>query len=187
MKGYMVLFASMPVVGDVKKRNDTFTKQIVDNAKAAIEFLYDQGLIDSSKVAIGGHSYGAFMTANILIHCGLFKAGIANSGAYNRTLTPFGFQSENRSYWEAKDFYNLTSPFMNAERLKTPLLLIHGEKDSNPGTYTMQSERLYAALRGNGGNSRLVILPYEDHSYYAKESIMHVLTEMGNWLDKYLK
>jgi len=129
----------MPVIGDVEKRNDTFDKQIVMNAKAAIDYLDGRGLIDPAKVAVGGHSYGAFMTANLLAHCDLFKAGIARSGAYNRTLTPFGFQSERRTLWEVKDFYTRVSPFMNAEKIKTPLLLIHGAKDSNSGTYPIQS------------------------------------------------
>ncbi|MBN1967913.1 MAG: S9 family peptidase [Candidatus Delongbacteria bacterium] len=186
--GYMVLDnASMPVVGDVIKRNDTFKDQIVSSAKAAIDYLDGRGLIDREKVAVGGHSYGAFMTANLLSSCDLFKAGIAKSGAYNRTLTPFGFQSERRSYWEAKEFYNEVSPFMHADKIKTPLLLVHGQNDPNPGTFPIQSERLFDAIKGNGGTARLVLLPYEGHGYSARESSLHVLSEMINWLDKYLK
>ncbi|PIE80921.1 MAG: prolyl oligopeptidase [Candidatus Delongbacteria bacterium] len=188
LEGYMVLDnASMPVIGDVIERNNTFHKQIVMNAKAAIDYLSDKGLIDREKVAVAGHSYGAFMTANLLAHSNLFKAGIARSGAYNRTLTPFGFQSERRTYWEAKDFYNKVSPFMNAEKIKTPLLLIHGQNDPNPGTFPIQSERLYDAIKGNGGIVRLVTLPYEGHGYSARESGLHVLREMIDWLDRYLK
>jgi len=186
--GYVVLDnASMPVVGNVKERNDNFITQIVDNAKAAIDYLDKRGIIDPNKVAVGGHSYGAFMTAVLLAESNLFKAGIAQSGAYNRTLTPFGFQSEKRSYWQAKEFYNRVSPFNNVEKLKSPLLLIHGEKDSNPGTYPIQSERMYAAIKGNGGTARLVILPYEDHGYEAKESVKQMIAETVEWLDKYLK
>jgi len=186
--GYVVLDnASMPVVGNVKERNDSFITQIVDNARAAIDYLDQRGIIDPKKVAVGGHSYGAFMTAVLLAESDLFKAGIAQSGAYNRTLTPFGFQSEKRSYWQAKEFYNRVSPFNNVEKLKTPLLLIHGEKDSNPGTYPIQSERMYAAIKGNGGTARLVMLPYEDHGYEAKESVKQMIAETVEWLNRYLK
>jgi dipeptidyl aminopeptidase/acylaminoacyl peptidase len=188
LHGYVVLDgASMPVVGDRETRNDTFTSQIRLNAKAAIDHLDSLGIINREKVAVGGHSYGAFMTANLLSYTDLFKAGIANSGAYNRTLTPFGFQSEERTYWEAKEFYQKASPFMNAEKIKTPLLLIHGADDDNPGTYPMQSERMYAAIKGNGGSARLVMLPYESHSYHSRESNLHVLAEMCEWLDRFLK
>ena len=188
LDGYIVLHnAAMPVVGDVIERNNTFGEQIRMNAKAAIDFLDEKGVVDRERVAVGGHSYGAFMTANLLIYSDLFKAGLARSGAYNRSLTPFGFQSERRSYWEAKDFYNKVSPFMNAEKIKTPLLLVHGEKDSNPGTYPIQSERLFDAIKGNGGTVKLVMLPYEDHGYYAKESNLHVIAETMDWLNEYLK
>ncbi|HXK50614.1 MAG TPA: prolyl oligopeptidase family serine peptidase, partial [Clostridiales bacterium] len=171
LHGYVVLDnASMPVIGDIEKRNDTFISQIVMNAKAALDYLDGRGLIDRTKAAVGGHSYGAFMTANLLAHSDLFTAGIANSGAYNRTLTPFGFQSEERTYWQAKDFYHKASPFTNADSIKTPLLLIHGADDSNAGTYPMQSERMYAAIKGNGGTARLVMLPYEGHGYESREA-----------------
>jgi dipeptidyl aminopeptidase/acylaminoacyl peptidase len=188
LHGYIVFDgASMPIVGNVEKRNDTFVEQIRMNAEAAIDHLDSLGFIDRNRVAVGGHSYGAFMTANLLAYTDLFKAGIAFSGAYNRTLTPFGFQSEERTYWQAKDFYNKASPFSNAEKIKTPLLLIHGANDDNPGTYPLQSERMYAAIKGNGGNARLVILPYEGHGYDSRESNLHVLAEMCEWLDRFLK
>lgn len=188
LHGYIVLDnASMPIVGNIQQRNDTFIEQIKMNALAAIDHLDSLGLIDRAKVAVGGHSYGAFMTANLLAYTDYFKAGIANSGAYNRTLTPFGFQSEERTYWQAKEFYQKASPFSNAEMIKTPLLLIHGADDDNAGTFPMQSERMYAAIKGNGGNARLVILPYEGHGYEARESNLHVLAEMCEWLDKHLK
>ncbi|MBN2788732.1 MAG: S9 family peptidase [Candidatus Delongbacteria bacterium] len=188
LHGYVVLNgAAMPVIGDVDTRNDTFVKQIGMNAKAAIDYLDMRGMIDRERVAVGGHSYGAFMTANLLAYTDYFKAGIAKSGAYNRTLTPFGFQSEERPYWEAKEFYQKASPFMNAEKIKTPLLLIHGADDDNAGTYPMQSERMYAAVKGNGGDVKLVMLPYEGHGYQARESNLHVLYEICEWLDKYLK
>jgi dipeptidyl aminopeptidase/acylaminoacyl peptidase len=138
-------------------------------------------------VAVGGHSYGAFMTANLLAHSDLFKAGIARSGAYNRTLTPFGFQSEPRTVWQAPEMYFKVSPFLAADKIKAPILLIHGEADDNPGTFPVQSERMYHALKGNGGTVRYVTLPHEAHVYRARESVEHTLYEMSSWLDRYLK
>ncbi|WP_159019454.1 alpha/beta hydrolase family protein [Algibacter sp. L3A6] len=188
-KGYVVLNdASFPIVGEGDEEpNDTFIKQLVSNAKAAIDAVDEMGYIDRKKVAVGGHSYGAFMTANLLSHSNLFAAGIARSGAYNRTLTPFGFQSEERNYWEAPEIYNKMSPFMQANSMKTPLLLIHGQADNNSGTYPLQSERYFNALKGLGAPVRLVMLPKESHGYAAKESIMHMLWEQDQWLEKYLK
>lgn len=188
-RGYVVLDdASFPIVGTGEEEpNDTFRTQLVANAKAAIDAVDALGYIDRERVAVGGHSYGAFMTANLLSHCDLFAAGIARSGAYNRTLTPFGFQSEERNYWEAPDVYNAMSPFMHAHTMKTPLLLIHGEADNNSGTYPLQSERYFNALKGLGATARLVMLPKESHGYSAKESILHLLWEQDTWLEKYLK
>ena len=187
-KGYAVLDdASFPIVGeDNIEPNDSFRKQLVDNAMAAIDAVDDLGFIDRERVAVGGHSYGAFMVANLLSHSNLFAAGIARSGAYNRTLTPFGFQSEERSYWEAPEIYYSMSPFMHSDKMKTPLLLIHGEDDNNSGTYPMQSERYFNALKGLGATVRLVMLPKESHGYRSKESIFHVLWEQDKWLDKYV-
>jgi dipeptidyl aminopeptidase/acylaminoacyl peptidase len=145
------------------------------------------GVADPHRVGVGGHSYGAFMTANLLAHSDLFRAGIARSGAYNRTLTPFGFQSERRTLWEAPKVYTTVSPFMYANKIKDPLLMIHGEADANQGTFPIQSERLFAAIKGNGGTARLVLLPKENHGYQAKESTLHVLAEMIDWFDKYVK
>lgn len=188
-RGYVVLDdAAFPIVGEGDEEpNDTFVEQLVANAKAAIDAVDKLGYIDRNRVAVGGHSYGAFMTANLLSHSDLFAAGIARSGAYNRTLTPFGFQSEERNYWEAPDIYNTMSPFMHADKMKTPLLLIHGNDDNNSGTYTMQSERYFNALKGFGAPTRLVILPKESHGYAAKESILHVIWEQDQWLEKYVK
>ena len=188
-KGYVVLDdASFPIVGEGDEEpNDTFRPQLVANAKAAIDALDEKGLIDPERVAVGGHSYGAFMVANLLSHSDLFAAGIARSGAYNRTLTPFGFQSEERHYWDAPDVYYTMSPFMHAEKMKTPLLLIHGEADNNSGTYPMQSERYFNALKGLGAVTRLVMLPKESHGYRAKESVLHTLWEQDQWLEKYVK
>jgi dipeptidyl aminopeptidase/acylaminoacyl peptidase len=146
-----------------------------------------RGVADRDRIAIGGHSYGAFMTANLLAHSDLFAAGIARSGAYNRTLTPFGFQSEERTFWEAPGIYHKMSPFENAHRIDEPLLLIHGQADSNPGTFPMQSERLYQAIKGLGGRSRLVMLPHEEHGYRARESVLHMLYESERWLDTFVK
>ncbi|MCU4177181.1 prolyl oligopeptidase family serine peptidase [Carboxylicivirga sp. N1Y90] len=189
MKGYAVLDdAAFPIVGEGETEpNDSFIPQLVGNAKAAIDYLDEQGYIDRNRVAVGGHSYGAFMTANLLSHSDLFAAGIARSGAYNRTLTPFGFQSEERNYWEAPGIYNTMSPFMNAEKMKHPLLLIHGIEDNNSGTYPMQSERYFNALKGLGATVRLVMLPSESHGYRARESVLHMLWEQDQWLEKYVK
>lgn len=188
-RGYAVLDdASFPIVGEGKTEpNDTFIEQLVANAKAAIDAVNDLGYINLKKVAVGGHSYGAFMTANLLTHSDLFACGIARSGAYNRTLTPFGFQSEQRNYWEAPEVYDAMSPFMQAHKMKTPMLLVHGEADNNPGTFTLQTERYFQALKGLGGPARMVILPKEQHSYVARENIMHLLWEQDKFLEKYLK
>lgn len=188
-QGYVVLDdAAFPIVGEGDDQpNDTFVKQLVGNAKAAIDAVDEMGYIDRNRVAVGGHSYGAFMVANLLSHSDLFAAGIARSGAYNRTLTPFGFQSEERSYWDSPETYNTMSPFMNADKMKTPMLLIHGEADNNSGTYPLQSERYFNALKGLGATARLVMLPKESHGYSAKESVLHVLWEQDEWLDKYVK
>ncbi|MDX2432826.1 MAG: prolyl oligopeptidase family serine peptidase [Bacteroides sp.] len=188
-KGYVILDgAAFPIVGEGDEEpNDTFRKQLVANAKAAIDAVDALGYIDRNKVAVGGHSYGAFMVANLLSHSDLFAAGIARSGAYNRTLTPFGFQSEERNYWEAPNIYYEMSPFMHADKMKTPLLLIHGEADNNSGTYPLQSTRYFNALKGLGSTVRLVMLPKESHGYAAKESILHMLWEQDQWLEKYVK
>jgi dipeptidyl aminopeptidase/acylaminoacyl peptidase len=188
-RGYAVLDdAAFPIIGEgTTEPNDNFITQLVDNAEAAIDAVDKLGYINRQKVAVGGHSYGAFMTANLLTHSKLFACGIARSGAYNRTLTPFGFQSEQRNYWESQDVYNTMSPFMSADKMKTPLLLVHGEADNNPGTFTLQTERYFQALKGLGAPARMVILPKESHSYVAKENILHLLWEQDQFLEKYLK
>ena len=188
-KGYVVLDdAAFPIIGEgTTEPNDNFIPQLVANAEAAIDAVDALGYINRKKVAVGGHSYGAFMTANLLTHSNLFACGIARSGAYNRTLTPFGFQSEQRNYWESPEVYTAMSPFMNADKMKTPLLLVHGEADNNPGTFTLQTERYYQALKGLGATTRMVILPKEAHSYVAKENILHLLWEQDQFLEKYLK
>jgi dipeptidyl aminopeptidase/acylaminoacyl peptidase len=187
LHGYAVLNdATMPVVGDPETVNNTYIEQITESARAAIEKLDSMGVIDPKRVCVGGHSYGAFMTANLLAHADLFAAGIARSGAYNRSLTPFGFQTERRSYWEATDLYTKISPFAHANKIGKPLLLIHGEADDNSGTFPIQSERLFEAIRGNGGTARLVLLPSEAHGYRARESILHTLAEMLDWADRYV-
>ncbi|WP_409415581.1 prolyl oligopeptidase family serine peptidase [Flavobacterium sp. PS2] len=188
-KGYVVLDdASFPIIGEgTTEPNDNFITQLVDDAEAAIDAVDALGYINRKKVAVGGHSYGAFMTANLLTHSNLFACGIARSGAYNRTLTPFGFQTEQRNYWEVPDVYNTMSPFMHADKMKTPLLLVHGEADNNPGTFTLQTERYFQALKGLGAPARMVILPKESHGYVAKENILHLLWEQDQFLEKYLK
>ncbi len=188
LRGWAILDdATMPIVGEGDEEpNDTYIEQLVDSARAAIEEVARRGVGDPEKVAVGGHSYGAFMTANLLAHSDLFKAGIARSGAYNRTLTPFGFQAEERTFWEAPEVYVQMSPFVHADKIKTPLLLIHGAADNNSGTYPMQSERFYNALKGHGATARLVMLPHESHAYRARESIMHTVWETDRWLTRYV-
>jgi dipeptidyl aminopeptidase/acylaminoacyl peptidase len=180
--------ASFPIIGEGDTEpNDTFLEQLVANGRAAIDAVDSLGYIDRTKVAVGGHSYGAFMVANLLTHSNDYACGIARSGAYNRTLTPFGFQSEQRNYWDVPKIYNEMSPFMNADKIKKPILLIHGEADNNPGTFTLQTERYFQAIKGLGGDARMVILPKESHSYVAKENILHLLWEQEKFLDKCLK
>ncbi len=189
LQGYAVMEnTTIPIVGEGNKEpNDTYIEQLVAGAKAGIDEGVRLGVVDANRVAVMGHSYGAFMTANLLTHSNLFKAGIARSGAYNRTLTPFGFQAEERTYWQAPETYNKMAPFNYADKIKTPILLIHGEADNNQGTFPMQSERYYNAIKGHGGIARYVVLPYESHGYRAKESILHMLWEMDKWLEKYVK
>ena len=188
LRGYAILNnATIPIVGDPETVNNTYIEQLVAGAKAAIDKAVEMGVTDPRRVGVSGHSYGGFMTANLLAHSDLFRAGVARSGAYNRTLTPFGFQSERRTFWAARDTYMKMSPFTYADKINEPILLIHGEADNNSGTFPMQSERLYQAIRGNGGAVRLVMLPHESHGYAARESIEHVLWEMMTWFDKYVK
>jgi len=188
-QGYAVLDdPAMPIVGEGEQEpNDDFIEQLVMSARAAVDEVVGRGVADPGRIAIGGHSYGAFMTANLLAHSDLFAAGLARTGAYNRTLTPFGFQSEDRTLWEAQDVYIEMSPFMHADKLDEPILLVHGDADSNSGTFPMQSERFFAAIKGLGGTARLVMLPLEGHSYRARESILHVLWETQEWLEEHVR
>ncbi|MFK7740988.1 MAG: alpha/beta hydrolase family protein, partial [Planctomycetota bacterium] len=184
LEGYAVFDrASMPIVGPRRSANDTFVEQVRMNARAAIAALGAEGCIDTKRCAVGGHSYGAFMTANLLAHSDLFCCGIARSGAYNRTLTPFGFQNEERTYWQAPDIYFAMSPFMHADKVDEPLLLLHGADDNNSGTFPIQSKRFFAAIKGHGGTARLCFLPHESHGYRGRQSVLHCLREMIDWLD----
>ncbi len=189
LQGYGVMDdPTMPIIGmEGKEPNDTYVPQLVASAQAAVDHIVGLGVADRERIAVGGHSYGAFMTANLLAHTTLFRAGIARSGAYNRTLTPFGFQGEERSYWQAPELYEQMSPFTFANQIKTPILLIHGMADNNTGTFPIQSERMFAALKGTGGTTRYVQLPAESHGYAARESVGHTLHEMLGWLDQYVK
>ena len=188
-QGYAILDdPKMPIVGEGDKEpNDTYVEQLVESAQAAVDKVVEMGLGDRGRIAIGGHSYGAFMAANLLAHSDLFRAGIARSGAYNRSLTPFGFQAEERTFWKAPETYMRVSPFAQADKIQAPLLLIHGMADDNTGTFPMQSERFYTALKGNGARVRLVMLPAEAHGYRARESVGHTLAEMVTWLDTWVK
>ena len=186
-QGWAVLQdATMPIVGDPDTMNDTFVEQVVDSARAAVDHLDEVGIADRDRVIVGGHSYGGFMTATLLAHSDLFAAGIARSGAYNRSLTPFGFQTERRSLWEAPDVYARVSPFNYAHQIRSPLLLIHGAADNNTGTHTVQSERMFQAIQGHGGTARLVLLPAEEHGYRARESVLHTVAEMLDWAERHV-
>jgi len=186
--GYAIIDnASFPIVGDPKKAYDTYLDQLVADAKAAVDKAVELGVADPDRIGVTGHSHGALMTVNLVAHSDLFRAGVATSGSYNKTLTPFGFQSERRSVWEAPDVYMKVSPFFVADKIKTPLLLVHGAEDANPGTIPMQSERLFEAIRGNGGTTRLVMLPHEPHWYTAMESNEQLIYEMLRWFDTYVK
>jgi dipeptidyl aminopeptidase/acylaminoacyl peptidase len=186
-RGYAVLQnAQIPVMGDPDTMNDTYVDQVVQGAQAAVARLVELEVADPQRIGIIGHSYGATLAVNLLAHCDLFAAAIACSGAYNRTLTPFGFQAERRTLWEASQAYLAMSPIMHVEGIRRPLLLIHGEDDNNSGTHAIQSRRLYHALQGHGGTVRLVMLPHEGHTYRARQSILHVLVEMFDWFDQHL-
>jgi dipeptidyl aminopeptidase/acylaminoacyl peptidase len=177
----------MPIVGPGETANDTYIEQLVSSAQAAVDKAVDMGIVDRDRVVAGGHSYGAFMTANLLAHSHIFRAGIARSGAYNRTLTPFGFQNEQRTFWQAPQLYAAMSPFNFADKITEPILLIHGEADDNTGTFPIQSERLYQALKGHGATVRYVTLPLEAHGYAARESVLHTVAEMLNWANEWAK
>ena len=187
-QGYAVIDdPAMPIVGPGETANDTYVQQLVSSAEAAVDRAVQLGVADRNRIVVGGHSYGAFMTANLLAHSDIFRAGIARSGAYNRTLTPFGFQNERRTFWEAPQIYAAMSPFFHAQKINEPILLIHGEMDNNSGTFPIQSERLYMALKGHGATVRYVTLPFESHGYAARESVLHTVAEMLNWANEFAK
>ena len=188
LAGYAIIDnASFPIIGDPKKAYDTYLEQLVADAKAAVDEAVRLGVADPDRIGVTGHSHGALMTANLVAHSDLFRAGVATSGSYNKTLTPFGFQNEQRSVWQASDVYRKVSPFFYADKLKTPLLIMHGAEDANPGTTPIQANKLYEAIRGNGGTARLVLLPHEPHLYTAMESNEQLVYEMLRWFDKYVK
>jgi dipeptidyl aminopeptidase/acylaminoacyl peptidase len=188
LSGYAIFDnPTMPIIGAGETANDHYVEQLVASAEAAIDQVVSMGVTDRDHIGVGGHSYGAFMTANLLANSRLFRAGFAESGAYNRTLTPFGFQNERRTFWEVPDIYGKMSPFFHADHIKDPILLMHGEMDDNSGTFPIQSERMYMALKGYGATVRYVTLPYEAHGYVARETLLHVLWERLNWFDKYVK
>jgi dipeptidyl aminopeptidase/acylaminoacyl peptidase len=187
-QGYAIFDGpTMPIVGTGETANDTYVEQLVASAQAAVDKAVEMGIADRDRVGVGGHSYGAFMTANLLAHSDIFRAGTARSGAYNRTLTPFGFQNERRTFWEVPQVYSKMSPFFYVDKINEPILLIHGEMDDNSGTFPIQTERLFMGLKGHGATVRYVTLPHEAHGYAARESILHTVAEMLNWLDTYVK
>jgi dipeptidyl aminopeptidase/acylaminoacyl peptidase len=186
--GYAIIDdAAFPIIGDPKKAYDTYLEQLVADAKAAVDEAVRIGVADPDRIGVTGHSHGALMTANLVAHSDLFRAGVATSGSYNKTLTPFGFQNERRSVWEASDVYLKVSPFFYADKIKIPLLIMHGAEDANPGTTPLQASKLFEAIRGNGGTTRLVMLPHEPHWYTALESNEQLIYEMLRWFDKYVK
>jgi dipeptidyl aminopeptidase/acylaminoacyl peptidase len=188
LAGYAIIDnAAFPIIGDPKKAYDNYLDQLLADAKAAVDEAVSQGVADPDRIGVTGHSHGALMTANLVAHSDLFRAGVATSGSYNKTLTAFGFQNERRSVWEALDVYQKVSPFFFADKLKTPLLIVHGTEDANPGTTPLQAQMLYEAVRGNGGTVRLVMLPHEPHWYTAMESNEQLVFEMLRWFDKYVK
>jgi dipeptidyl aminopeptidase/acylaminoacyl peptidase len=188
LSGYAIIDnAAFPIVGDPKKAYDTYLEQLVDDAKAAVDKAVELGVVDRDRIGVTGHSHGALMTANLVAHTDLFRAGAATSGSYNKTLTPFGFQNERRSVWKALDVYRKVSPFFVADKIKLPLLIVHGADDANPGTTPLQAVKLYEAIRGNGGIARLVMLPHEPHWYSAMESNEQLAFEELRWFDKYVK
>jgi dipeptidyl aminopeptidase/acylaminoacyl peptidase len=188
MSGYAIFDGpTMPIVGPGETANDHYVEQLVASAEAAIDKVVEMGIGDRDRIGVGGHSYGAFMTGNLLANSRLFRAGFAESGAYNRSLTPFGFQAERRTFWEVPEVYTKMSPFWSAHKIKDPILLMHGEMDDNSGTFPIQSERFYMALKGHGATVRYVTLPYEAHGYAGRETLLHILAERINWFDKYVK
>ena len=188
LSGYAIFDnPTMPIIGPGETANDHYVEQLVASAEAAIDKVVEMGVGDRDRIGVGGHSYGAFMTANLLAHSRLFRAGFAESGAYNRSLTPFGFQSERRTFWEVPDLYAKMSPFWYANQIKDPILLMHGEVDDNSGTFPIQSERFYMALKGHGATVRYETLPFEAHGYAGRETLLHILAERINWFDKYVK
>ena len=187
-QGYAIIDdPTMPIVGPGETANDNYVEQLVASAQAAVDKAVAMGIVDRDRVVAGGHSYGAFMTANLLAHSDIFRAGLARSGAYNRTLTPFGFQNEQRTFWEVPQIYGNMSPFYYANKVNEPILLIHGEADDNSGTFPIQSERFYMALKGHGATVRYVTLPNEAHGYAARESVLHTVAEMLNWANEFAK
>jgi dipeptidyl aminopeptidase/acylaminoacyl peptidase len=188
LAGYAILDnAAFPIVGDPKKAYDTYLEQLLADAQAAVDEGVRLGVVDPDRIGVTGHSHGALMTANLIAHSDLFRAGVSTSGSYNKTMTAFGFQSERRSLWEAPEVYRTVSPIFSADKIKYPLLIIHGAEDANPGTTPIQSTLLYEAIRGNGGTTRLVVLPHEPHWYTALESQEQLLYEMVRWFDNYVK
>lgn len=187
LQGYALLVPTMPIVGTGETANDTYVDQLVADAQAAVDKAVSLGVVDPQRIGVAGHSYGAFMTANLLAHSDIFRAGIALSGAYNRSLTPFGFQNERRTFWQQPDLYARMSPFWYAHQIKEPILLFHGEVDNNQGTFPIQTERFYMALKGHGATVRYVLLPHESHRYAARETLLHVAAESLQWFDRFVK
>lgn len=186
LEGYVVVEPDCPIVGTAERPNDGYVPQLRNNLAATIDTLEAADLIDRRLLALGGHSYGAFSTANAMVHTPYFKAGIAGDGNFNRSLTPFGFQAEPRQLWEARDIYYEMSPIWMADRLTGALLMYHGAWDQNMGTDPINSPRMFAALEALGKPCAMYIYPYEDHGQIAVESRLDMWARWTAWLDKWL-
>jgi len=184
-QGYALVYPDIPIVGE--NYNDTYIGNLVDAMYGAIRAVDGLGVIDIDRIGHGGHSYGAFATANILANAPFFKAGIAGDGAYNRSLTPSGFQAERRTLWEAPHTYIEMSPFFKADQIDTPLLMYHGGDDDNSGTFPIQSRRMIHALTTLGKTAVLYEYPYESHTPRAIENKLDMWARFIGWFDTYVK
>ncbi|MEX2182686.1 MAG: DUF305 domain-containing protein [Gemmatimonadaceae bacterium] len=186
-QGYALINPDIPIFGDTGRMNDNFTRDLPENLDAVLDAMVDSGFVDRDRMGIGGHSYGAFGTVNAMTLVPFFKAGIAGDGMYNRTLTPFGFQTERRNFFEARETYLDMSPFLRADRLAGALLLYHATEDQNVGTAPLASTRMMAALQGLGKTAALYMYHYEGHSVATYESDLDMWARWFAWFDVYVK
>ncbi len=186
-QGNAVIEPDCPIMGSAGKMNDNYARDLAENLELTVNAMVDQGYIDRDHVGIGGHSYGAFSTVNALTLTSIFKAGIAGDGMYNRSLTPFGFQSERRNFFEAQSTYLEMSPFFRADKISGPLLMYHSLEDQNVGTAPISSIRMFHALQGLGKPAALFMYPYEDHSVATYQTDLDQWARWFAWFDMYVK